>query len=285
MSSLFQDVRYGLRMLRKQPGFTAVLVLTLALGIGANTAVFSVLNALVLRPLPYEDPDKLVVLSGTQDGTVVHNGMVSYADLEDFRAQSESFEEIAALHATSFTLSDEGGLERIDGAYVSAEFFSLLGVEAMRGRLFQPGEDEPDAESVAVVSAGFWHRRSAGDPEFVGSDLVIDGIGFTVVGILPQDFIFPIDMRRTEIWTTTALDAATFPARGSVRVKTIGRLRSDVDFAQAEAISPALRVAQRLVALGEFGVEKPDLPGTRLAGAIQEAIRTTIQPLLGDFQA
>jgi putative ABC transport system permease protein len=247
MNSLVHDVRYGLRMLTKRPGFTAVVVLTLALGIGANTVMFSVLNVLVLRPLPYVDPDRLVVLSGTRDGAIVHGGMVSYAELEDFRTQSESFEGIAALHGTSFTLSDETGLERIGGAYVSAEFFSLLGIEASRGRLFLPEEDKSGAECVAVVSDAFWQRRFGKDPGLVGQTLVLDGVSFTVVGVLPPDFMFPIDMRRAEIWTTVALDASTFPARGSVRVKSFGRLKPNISImeARAEMDTIAARLARQ----------------------------------------
>jgi putative ABC transport system permease protein len=220
-------------MLVKRPGFTAVIVLTLALGIGANTVIFSVLNMLVLRPLPYTDPGRLVVLSGTRDGSTVHAGMISYAELADLQTQSESFEGIAALHGTSFTLADENGLERIGGAYVSAEFFSLLGIKPARGRLFLPQEGRPGAECVAVVSDAFWQLRFGKDVQPMGQTLVLDGVSFTIVGVLPPDFMFPIDMRRAQIWTTTALDESTFPARGSVRVKALGRLKPDVSVTQA----------------------------------------------------
>jgi len=235
MGVLFQDIRFAFRMLAKHPGFTMIVVLTLALGIGANTAIFSILNVAVLRPLPYEDPDELIVLSLTRDGEIAHSGMVSYTDLEDFRTQSESLANVVGLHGTIFNLSDENGVERIMGAYVSADFFSMLGVKPAEGRVFRPEEDDPGAERVVVISDGFRQRRFAGEQDLVGRTLILDGVAHTVVGIMPPDFRFPIDMRRAEAWTTTALDAATFPTRGSVRVKVVGRLRAGVSIAQATA--------------------------------------------------
>jgi len=235
MNVPLQDVRFAFRMLAKHPGFTIIVVLTLALGIGANTAIFSILNTAVLRSLPYEDPDELIVLSLTRDGEVAHAGMVSYTDLEDFRTQSETLANLAGLHGTIFNLSDKNGVERIGGAYVSADFFSMLGVEAAEGRVFRPEEDDPGAERVAIVSDAFMQRRFAGEKELVGRVLMLDGVAHTVIGVMPPDFRFPIDMRRAEVWTTTALDAATFPGRGSVRVKAVGRIRPDVTITQATA--------------------------------------------------
>ncbi|UCC31726.1 MAG: ABC transporter permease, partial [Phycisphaerales bacterium] len=235
MDALGQDVRYAVRTLSKHPGFAAVIILTLAFGIGINTAVFSVLNAAVLRPIPYKDPDRLVVVSGTQGGAVAYEGAVSYAELEDFRAQSRSFEHLDGLRAVGFTLSTEEGLERITGAYVTARFFSMLGIEAAAGRLFHPSEDLPGAEHVAVVSDRFLQNHFDGDPTVVGQTLVLDRVGFTIVGVLPPGFSFPIDVRRTDVWTTTASDAATFPGRGSPRLKVVGRLKPNATIAEADA--------------------------------------------------
>ena len=235
MSVLLQDIRYAGRVLLKHPAFTLIIVLTLGLGIGANTAIFSILNVSVLRPLPYEDPGALVVLSLTRDGEIAHHGMMSYADIEDFRTQSESLENVIALHGTIFNLSDENGVERINGAYVSADFFSMLGVEAAEGRVFHPEEDDPGAARVVVVSDGFRQRRFGDEQELVGRTLTLDGVAHTIIGVMPPEFRFPIDMRRAEVWTTTALDAATFPGRGSVRVKAVARLRPGATTAQVTA--------------------------------------------------
>ena len=235
MSTLAQDFRYAVRMLRRRPGFAVVIILTLAFGIGINIAVFTVLNALVLRPIPYPAPDRVVVVAGTQKGAVVHEGAVSYTELEDFRAQSRSFEHLGGLRGVGFTLSTDEGLERIAGAYVSANFFSMLGVEAAAGRLFNPSEDLPGAEHVAVVSDAFWRDRFDGDPTVVGQTLILDQVGFTIIGVLPPRFSFPIDVRRATVWTTTASDAATFPGRGSPRLKVIGRLKPNATIAEAGA--------------------------------------------------
>ena len=251
MSGPVNDLRFAIRMLLKNPGFTTVIVLTLGLGIGANTAIFGVLNAAVLRPLPYDDPEQLVMLAGTLHGEVAYSGMVSYADLEDFRTQGESFEQIGALRATMFTLTGVDEPERVKGAYVSAGFFSLLRVEPALGRLFRPEEDRPGAENVVVVSDGFWRHRLGANRDLAGQKILLDGVSFTVVGVLPEDFGFPIDLDRSEVWTTTALDAATFPTRGSVRVKAVGRLNPDVGLeqAQVEMDTIAGRLAQQFPAL------------------------------------
>ncbi|UCE58624.1 MAG: ABC transporter permease [Phycisphaerales bacterium] len=235
MGTLIQDVRYAVRTLSKRPGFAIVIILTLAFGIGINIAVFTVLNGAVLRPIPYEDSERLVVVSGTQKGAVVHEGAVGYADLEDFRAQSRSFENLGGLRGVGFTLSTEEGLERISGAYVSADFFSVLGVEAAAGRLFHPSEDLPGAEQVAVISDAFWRDRFDSDPAAVGQAITLDRVGYTIVGVLPPRFSFPIDMSGADVWTTTAMDAATFSGRGSIRVKVVGRLKPEVTIAEAGA--------------------------------------------------
>jgi len=247
MNALLRDLRYAFRALAKRPMYTVVIVVTLTLGIGLNTVVFTMLNMVVRRPLPYENADRLVVVSGTQNGAVADLGTLSFADLADYRAQSSSFEEIAGLRATSFTLTDENGLERVGGATVSACFFSMLGTEAAAGRLFHPGEDLPGAEHVAVVSDSFVESRFDGDPTIVGQTLTLDGVGFTIVGVLPPRFAFPIDMWGTEVWATTALEAASYQGRGHRRVKVVGCLRPDVTIAEAgtEMRTIAERLAQQ----------------------------------------
>ena len=247
MRMLYQDLRYAVRTLAKRPGYTVVIVVTLTLGIGLNTVVFSMLNMLMRRPLPYENPDRLVVVTGTQNGVVANLGALSFAELADFRAQGSSFEDLAGLRSTSFTLSDENGLERIGGATVSACFFPVLGVEAAKGRLFHPSEDRPGAEHVALVSDAFWRDRFDADPTIVGQTLTLDRVSFAIIGVLPPRFSFPIDVRGADVWTTMALEEATFQGRGYPRVTVVGRLRPDVTLAGAgtEMRTIAERLAQQ----------------------------------------
>src|SRR5438093_485251 len=193
METLWQDLRYGLRMLMKNLSSTGAAVLTLALGIGANTAIFSVVNAVLLRPLPYKDSHQLVLLWG-------HNPQlqagfealpVSAGDFVDWQRQNQVFEQIAAFRAWPFNLTSSGEPERIIGAQVSASLFPVLGVTAAVGRTFLPEEDLPGQRHVAVVGRGLWHRRFGSDPNLVGKIITLNGESYTIVGIMPPDFHFP----------------------------------------------------------------------------------------------
>jgi putative ABC transport system permease protein len=189
MERFLQDIRYALRMLRKSPGFTAVAVLTLALGIGANTAIFSVVNAVLIRPLPYQDADRLVIMSEkTQQGP---GFSVAYANFLDWREQNQAFEEVAAFQTGwSFKLTGGGIPERIMGSNVSANFFVALHVRPILGREFQPEEDSPGTSPVVILSYGLWQRRFGADPGLIGKALTLNGQNSTVVGILPPGFRF-----------------------------------------------------------------------------------------------
>ncbi len=188
MRGFWQDFRYAVRMLGKNRGITVVAVLTLALGIGANTAIFSVVNAVLLRPLPYRDPDRLVVLS---EETKQLPGMsVSYPNFLDWRGQNRVFEQIAAFQPEIFNLTGEREPERIRGRNVSGKFFTMLGVKPIAGRDFLPEEDKPGAHPVVIASYGFWQTRFGGDPNFVGRALTLNGEKLTVIGILPRSFRF-----------------------------------------------------------------------------------------------
>ena len=185
MNSFWRDLRFGLRMLVKNPAFTAIAVLTLALGIGANTAIFSVIDAALLRPLPYPDADRIVVLyqvdnTGKDDPAP--------ADFLDFKRQSSSFAHLAAHRGLPFNLSGTGQPERVQGAVVTSDFFSALGVQAFRGRTILPDLDPPGGASVAVLSYGFWQRKFGSGADIVGRAIEIDGVSRTVVGIMPPDF-------------------------------------------------------------------------------------------------
>jgi putative ABC transport system permease protein len=184
--TLLQDVRYGARVLLKGPGFTAVVVLTLALGIGANTAIFSVINAVLLRPLPYAEPEQLVFMF--EDGADVQNRSVSYPNFLDWRERSRSFEAISTIRGLRLTLTGGGEPEHLDARMVSAGYFDVMRVHPFMGRGYLPEEDKPGAEAVAVISHGFWQQRFGGDPGVVGQTVSLDHRPFTVVGVMPKDF-------------------------------------------------------------------------------------------------
>jgi putative ABC transport system permease protein len=232
MTTLLQDLRYGIRMLLKSPGFTTVAVLALTLGIGADSAIFSVVNAVLLRPLPYPDSERLVVL---RERSPQLEGMsVAYPNFIDWREQNGAFENIGVFRRQSFNLTGNGEPERLVGSQVSADVFATLRVNAARGRVFTNDEDKPGATPVVVLSHGLWQRRFGGDPNILDQTLTLDGRSFTVIGIMTSDFIFPF--RATELWTPVG-QASKDPGwenRGNHPGLTgIARLKTGVTLAQA----------------------------------------------------
>src|ERR1041385_8536994 len=183
METLWQDVRYGFRMLLKKPGFTAVAILALALGIGANTAIFSVVNAVLLRPLPFQDPERVVLvwLKGAEAAGGDRMPM-SMADFLDWREQSHSFERVAFFHSDNFNYAGGDTPEEVNGVVTSADFFNVFGARAEMGRTFLPEEEKPGASRVVVVSHGFWQRRLGADPRAVGREITLDSPPYTGVG-------------------------------------------------------------------------------------------------------
>src|SRR5919112_164837 len=188
MRILVQDLKFGMRTLLKRPGFTAVAVLTLALGIGANTAIFSVVNAVLLRPLPFKDSERLVIVYETTQ--TVPRDFVSVPDLEDYRAASRSFEGFATFVPQSVNFTGTGEPDRVVGAFATSSLFPLLGVQAERGRALDAGDDAEGGPLVAVLSNEFWQRRFGGDPNVIGRSLVFNGEPYTVVGVMPTGFQF-----------------------------------------------------------------------------------------------
>src|SRR5215510_7829763 len=187
MQTLLHDLRYGARMLLKQPGFTLVAAITLALGIGANTAIFSVINALILNPPHFAEADRVVGLWRTAKDKRV-KGPASYLDLQDWGAQSHSFDAIAGYKSNPFTVTDHEQAERVQGMRVTANFLSLLKVKPILGRDFQPDEEKRGANNVVIISNQFWQKRLAGNESAVGSELTLDGKPFIIIGILPGGF-------------------------------------------------------------------------------------------------
>ena len=229
MGSLQQDLRYGARMLLKKPGFTLIAVLTLALGIGANTAIFSVVNAVVLRPLPYREPDRLVHVYRMQPP--VERSPVSTPAYLDFETQQQVFESFAAHYGETFNLTEVEQSERVIGRRVTASFFTLFGVSPARGRFFLPADDNADSARVAVISDGLWRRRFGGDEGALGQTIKLNGEAYTIVGVAPPQFQFP---RRVEIWTPARL-LERRGDRTSNFLMMIGRLKSEVTKEQAQA--------------------------------------------------
>ena len=240
MALLFQDLRYGMRMLIKHPGFTAVAVLTLALGIGANTAIFSVVNGVLLRPLPYTDPDKLVMIWNRYGASEMSQAHVSVPDFIDRRDQSRTLEQIAAIDERSFNLIGGDEPERIEGARVSASLFPLLGVSAAQGRVFLAEEDQPGRHQVVILSNGLWKRRFGGTTGLLGQEIDLNGAAYTVVGIMPAGFAFPTP--QTELWAPIAFtpEHKSDDERGNEYLSTIGRIKPRVSVAEVRAEMEAL---------------------------------------------
>src|ERR1044072_5422876 len=192
LAEFWRDLCYGTRILRQQPSFTLIVVLTLALGIGANTAIFSLVKAVLLSPFPYQAPERLV---SVQERFSAPRGItVSYPNFVDWRAQNTAFASIAAVRGSeSFNFTGRGEPERLQGRLVSAEFFSTLGITPVAGRDFRPEDDGAGAAPAVILSYGFWQRRFGEDESIVGKQLVLNQQSFTVIGIAPQDFQYGVE--------------------------------------------------------------------------------------------
>ena len=186
METLLQDIRYGIRMVAKSPGFAAIAILTLALGIGANTALFSVVNGVLAQSAPYQQPDRLVAIyAKTKEFS---QSSISYPNFLDWVRSQRSFSSMAAFREDNFNLTGMGEPERVPAEMVSANFFSVLGVNPVAGRLFRAEEDQVGAQPVALISGGFWKRKFGASPDVLGKTLTLNGVGYTVVGVIPADF-------------------------------------------------------------------------------------------------
>ncbi len=262
MQTLWQDLRYGARILLKNPGFTLIAALTLSLGIGANTAIFSVINAVLLKPLPYAEPERLVAVWETRkDGG---RGSVSYPNFADWRAQNGVFEQIAVYDEDTMALTGVGEAANLRVVITAPDLFPLLGVRPQLGRSFLP-EEEKAGSRVVVLGEGAWRRHFSADPSVVGRQIMLDGRAFTVTGVMPAGFDFPVKAEPTDLWVSAAIsfersspgDMATNERRTAHTYRAIARLKPGVTLAAARADLEAV--------MGRLRMQYPVVSGDRTA--------------------
>jgi predicted permease len=242
METLRQDLSYGFRTLFKNPGFTAVAVLSLAIGIGANSAIFSVINALLLRPLPYQDADRLAILWQRSPGLNVAQDWFSPGQCLDVKAENQVFEQVAVTIGASFNLTGQGGPEHVDGARVTSSLFPLLGAKAALGRVLLPEEDSPGKPSTVILSHGFWRRRFGGDPQVIGKTLVLSGSSFEIVGVMQPGFSLTKEVmltvnaiERADVLLPLPMSEGARTNRGNEDFNIFAKLKPGVSLAQAQA--------------------------------------------------
>ena len=251
MNTLLQDIRFGLRMLLKSPSVSIVATIALALGIGANTAIFSVVNAVLLRPLPFPDPDSLVSVYETDTQRGQQRGSHSYPNFMDLRAQNTVFQHISTYRSGDYVMTGRGEPVRLQGSVVTADLFPLLGVAPALGRTFVADEDKPSDNRVVILSHDLFRRRFNSDPSILNQAITLEGRSFTVIGVMPPSFEFPIQNDPVELWTTIAGDASgsepVTGKRGAHFLQVIGRLKPGVskEQAQSEITTIAARLEQQ----------------------------------------
>ncbi|PYS41435.1 MAG: hypothetical protein DMG14_07350 [Acidobacteria bacterium] len=258
IGTAIQDVRHGVRVLRKSLGFAAAVVLTVALGVGATTAVFSLVYAVVLRPLPYSGPDRLVNLWSSLPSMGLARANVAAGPYRDWRAQNHVFDEMALVRSiANFNLIGEGEPERLQGARVTASLFRVLGIQPIIGRAFREDEEQIGENRVVLLSHGLWKRRFGQNPEVVGRAINLSGVPHVVIGVMPSDFHYPA--REFELWTPLTIDPEEIRVRLGYDYLSVARLKRDKTLEQAQADMNA--IAARLA------LEHP-VPDTRQVGIV-----------------
>ena len=239
MHSVLQDLKFAVRMLKKNPAFAVVAVLTLGLGIGANTAIFSVVDAVLLQPLPYQGAPRLVQISQSNIQNRTPGLAVSWTKYEQIRSQIQTLESTAAYYPLTVSLVTGSEPEALPATRVSSDFFRVLQVTPSRGRTFLPDEEQPGGRDVALVSDSFWHNHFGGDEGLLGRVLTVDGKNVTVVGILPKTFSFPLQVPEPEIWMPRVDEFASLRPEqirsGATYLVVIGRLRPGATLQAAQA--------------------------------------------------
>ena len=274
MRTLWQDLRYALRMLCKNPGFTTTAVLTLALGIGANTALFSVVNGVLLRPLPYPDPTSLVVISAVNQKTQEIFPLCD-ADFLDWRSQNQSFGAVAAFSSGNrFNITGSGIPQQVLGDFVTAEYFSVLGVTPVVGRTFLPNEDQEASPRLALLSYGLWRSRYGSNPNIIGEQIVLNGSNFTIIGVMPRNFL---PSSETQLWANLAIKPPN--RRGPYYLTGEARLKPGVTFEQARADLAA--IARRIEEQSPLTNSHMTFRAVPLEEAIVGDVRPALLVLLG----
>ena len=275
MDSLIKDIRYAIRGSLKRPGFLVIAISTLALGIGATTAMFTVVNSVLLRPLQFPEPERIVLLEGVNPRMGVMRANMSMPDIVDWQQQSQSFEQIAGFVSGGVFLSLNEETERVRATGVTAEFFPLFRTNPIAGRIFHPNEVLPDAEPVAVISYGLWQRRFGGSTSVLNSKVIMAGDSTTIVGIMPPGFNYPTE---SELWVALPLTPTTQP-RDNRFVSVVARLKPNVSLSQAQVEMDTIN--QRLV---QNYVETNSGWNVRLTGLHESFVgdvRTSLIILLG----
>ena len=245
MENLWQDVRYGVRSLLKHPGFALIAVITLSLGIGANSAMFSTVNAVLLRPLAYPESERIVLLEGVNAGAGITQSNMSIPDFADWQQQNQSFEQLAAFVSGGAVITNGDETERVRAASVTADFFPLFRTGALRGRTLQPDDAQKGHDSVVVLSYPLWQRRFGAAENVIGTNIIVAGQSTTIVGVMPAGFDYPT---QSELWVPYPIKAAA-ERRDNRFIEVVGRLKANVSIAQAQSSLDTInqRLAQTYV--------------------------------------
>ena len=273
---LVQDIRFGVRTALKNKAVTGLAVICLAIGIGLNTMMFSVTDGVLIQPLPYRDPDRIVILNTTQKENNERSGGVSWLELKDWQERAASFSPIAGVQYRSFTISDGGDADRYAGAAVSHQLFPLLGISPQLGRSFTAGDDTPGGEPVVLIADDLWKRRYNSDPTIVGRAIQVNSRPHTVIGVMPPRFRFP---QNQYVWLPLAQFAVS-QARGDRGLETFARLRDGVTLEQARREADA--VAANLAAtFPDANAGRGALIREMRAWAIPEDVAVIIWTMMG----
>jgi putative ABC transport system permease protein len=284
LDTVARDVLYALRTQRRNPGFAAVAILTLGLGIGANTAIFSVVDAVLLKPLPYQDAQQLINISQTVRATQATGVPVSFTKFSQVREQSQTLESTGAYYPLNLSLVTQREPEGISGAKASADFFRVLGVSPARGRTFLPEEDQPGGAEVAVLSDAFWHSHFGGDESLLGRTLTLNGKNVAVVGILPSTFRFPLQFPEPEVWLPRVFERDDLSPEqirtGAGYLTVIGRLRPGQSLPRAQAELKTIDARYR-AQFGSFvDATRFELAATSLEESLVGTLRQSLLVLL-----
>ena len=272
---LLNDLSYCARTLRKAPVFTAAAVLTLALGVGANTAIFTVVNAELLRPLPFAEPDRLVRLFEKNDKLNIRQFSASVLNYLSWKEQTETFEQLGAIGFASFNLTGSGDPEQFNGTTISPSMFPLLGIQPVRGRAFREGEDKPGSPPAAMISEGLWKRRFGGDASLIGNTVMLNGVAYTVVGIAPRALA---TLTGGDIWIPLPIDPNR-EARLNHVITAVGRTKPGVTLQQAQAEMDTIsrRVGRQYPETKDWGIQVVSF----YHWFVQDQLRTALLVLLG----